>query len=331
MSLAPAVSVVVPTYRRADLVCDTLDSVYAQTHRPVELIVVDDGSGDDTPAVVRDWLARRPNDPASGWTGTLVEQPNAGAPAARNRGFRESSGELVQFFDSDDLMHPEKLARQCAALAAAPVAEACLCYAGAFKDFPDWSVPPSSGLRPWTAGEVVRGRSLVPSCVLLRRSAVDRVGPWDETLVKFQDWDYFVRLVLAGTTAVRVPDVLALNRTAGDRIGGRFDSKILRAPRSLRDRLRVRPSTPDADAMWDGLARFLVGLSLTAAAAGATATAREAAELAWSCRATWSRRAAAAALAVGLRTPGPARTVAPLLARLPKLTRFAAGFRRQIS
>ena len=97
----PRVSVIIPAYNRADLIEETLDSVFAQTYRDYEIIVVDDGSTDDTRAVLAPLAA----------AGKLryTYQENAGLPAARNTGIRMAAGQYVAFLDSDDLFTPDKL------------------------------------------------------------------------------------------------------------------------------------------------------------------------------------------------------------------------------
>jgi glycosyltransferase involved in cell wall biosynthesis len=101
---APLISCVVPVFNGERYLGEALDSILAQTYRPLELLVVDDGSTDGTAALVtryRDQI--RP-----------LFQPNAGQAAARNLGLSVARGEFVAFLDADDLWHPEKLARQMA-------------------------------------------------------------------------------------------------------------------------------------------------------------------------------------------------------------------------
>ncbi len=107
------VSVIVPTYNRADLIGLTLRSVLAQSVAPVEIIVVDDGSRDNTAEVVATF----------GDVVRYVTQANAGVAAARNHGARLAAGDYLAFTDSDDLWHPLKLEAQLAALAATPAAQ----------------------------------------------------------------------------------------------------------------------------------------------------------------------------------------------------------------
>src|SRR5579863_8085008 len=93
------VSVIIPSFNRATLVTRALDSVFAQTYRPIELLVVDDGSTDESPKVIESWAIRhRGNE----FEVHLICQPNCGAPTARNRGLIDCTGEFIQFLDSDD-------------------------------------------------------------------------------------------------------------------------------------------------------------------------------------------------------------------------------------
>jgi glycosyltransferase involved in cell wall biosynthesis len=101
---APLVSVVIPTYNCARFLPQAIDSVLGQSYSRRELIVVDDGSTDDTDAVLRRYAGRI----------RIVQRPNGGVSSARNRGIRESRGEFVAFLDSDDIWHSDKLQRQLA-------------------------------------------------------------------------------------------------------------------------------------------------------------------------------------------------------------------------
>ena len=111
----PRVSVIIPTYNRGGLLEEAVDSVLTQTFRDFELVVVDDGSTDDT----RERLER------FGQRVTCVSQPNRGVSAARNTGVARSSGDLIALLDSDDLWRPAKLARQVAFFENHPEAQIC--------------------------------------------------------------------------------------------------------------------------------------------------------------------------------------------------------------
>ena len=107
MAASPQVSVVIPTYNRAHILGRAIDSVLQQTHRDLELIIVDDGSSDGTAALVRGI-----EDPRVRY----VHQQNRGVSAARNRGIAEARAEWLAFLDSDDEWLPQKLERQFSAL-----------------------------------------------------------------------------------------------------------------------------------------------------------------------------------------------------------------------
>jgi glycosyltransferase involved in cell wall biosynthesis len=105
----PLVSVVVPAFNAAPTIGSTLDSITRQTYRRLDVVIVDDGSTDETNSVVRRFCL-------SDLRMRLIEQPNSGVAAARNAGIRASKGDFVAFIDADDLWHPTKIERQLRAL-----------------------------------------------------------------------------------------------------------------------------------------------------------------------------------------------------------------------
>src|ERR1051326_5639298 len=111
MTSPPLVSIIIPCFNAARWLPATLQSALAQTWPNLEVIVVDDGSTDHSAAIAR----RYEGDRVRG-----VVQPNAGAAAARNTGLRHARGEFIQFLDADDLLAPEKIAKQMEALLRAP-------------------------------------------------------------------------------------------------------------------------------------------------------------------------------------------------------------------
>lgn len=116
------VSIVIPTYNRMHSICDAVDSALAQTYLQREIIVVDDGSTDDTAAILKRY----------GDNIRYIFQENQGVSAARNRGITESSGEWVAFLDSDDIWMPDKLEKQVSAIRAAGLK---VCLTGHEDDF----------------------------------------------------------------------------------------------------------------------------------------------------------------------------------------------------
>src|SRR5712664_390476 len=112
------ISCIIPVFNGERYLREALDSILAQTHRPVEIIVADDGSSDGTAAVVASY----------GDHVHYLHQPNAGPAAARNLGLSAARGEFVAFLDADDLWHPEKLVHQRARFQARPELDLCVTH-----------------------------------------------------------------------------------------------------------------------------------------------------------------------------------------------------------
>ncbi|MFO7654959.1 MAG: glycosyltransferase family A protein [Candidatus Krumholzibacteriia bacterium] len=191
MKAQPLVSVVVPTYGHAALVEETLASIFAQEYPAVEVIVVDDGSPDDT--------AERLAPLAERGRIRLLRQENRGQAAARNRGLSEARGELVAFLDDDDLWPPDKLSWQVPLLDDPTVA---MVYGDYVKLMPDGSER-SLGHARKPQGRVhrqFRRRNwlLSPGQALMRTAAVRRCGSFDETIWGSDDWDLYIRLATVG-------------------------------------------------------------------------------------------------------------------------------------
>ncbi len=191
------VSVIVPTYNRARLLGETMDSVWGQTYRPIELLVVDDGSGDNTEQSVADWGTQHARD--SQFTLRYFKQPNRGASAARNLGLVESRGEFIQFLDSDDLLHPEKIAGQLESCKSwgVTVYGDCRRFALGSKRILVYSALPRNrperALQDW-----FEGRFVAPAAFLWRREDVRWNGPWDERVSPDDDGEFARRFLLRG-------------------------------------------------------------------------------------------------------------------------------------
>jgi GT2 family glycosyltransferase len=201
-------SVVVPNYNRALLVGETLTNLLSQTRPPDELIVVDDGSTDGSADVIAGF----------GKAVTLLRQANAGPAVARNRGFAASSGDFIQFFDSDDLCSLDKLETQERALAAgdAPFAYGPWLQAKLGDGVAEYAepplqqhrLPPSRPALSW----YLRGWVTVFQTCLFRRAVLERVGPYREDLMPSEDSELLFRILAAGGEPVHVPGALVLYR-----------------------------------------------------------------------------------------------------------------------
>lgn len=180
----PLVSVVIPTYNRAWVLRDAIESVLAQTFESFELIVVDDGSTDNTPALLdgyEDLVA--------------LEQTNKGVSAARNRGIAHAQGKFIAFLDSDDLWLPEKLSAQVTFFQENPDALIC-------QTQETWI---RNGQRIYSKSRHMKQSGLFferslelclvsPSAVMIKKGLFETVGMFDEDLPACEDYDLWLRI-----------------------------------------------------------------------------------------------------------------------------------------
>lgn len=176
------ISIVIPTYQHASTLVKCLDSVLRQTRKPDEIIVVDDGSTDNTKAVLRAYEDRV----------QIIHQPNQGAPVARNNGFRHSVGTLVMFCDADVVMRPEMLSELEQALELH--SDASYAYSGFLWGLKSFSSFPFDAQR-------LRQMNYIHTSALIRREAFPG---FDESLKRFQDWDLWLTMLQKGYTGIHV-------------------------------------------------------------------------------------------------------------------------------
>jgi glycosyltransferase involved in cell wall biosynthesis len=187
--MSATVSAIITTYNYARFIPAAIESVLNQTRRPDEIVVVDDGSTDETAALVAGYAARGVR---------YVGKENGGAGSARNRGLRETTGDLVFFLDADDQWFPDKVERQLAHLARYPAAG--LVTGGECQVF-EGGQPPYLLRRPPLGASRLYPQVLIentignPSLTLVRRACFDRVGVFDEEMRLGQDWDMWIRIV----------------------------------------------------------------------------------------------------------------------------------------
>lgn len=192
-ALTRLVSVIIPTFNHGRLVGEAIDSALNQTFRAVEVIVVDDGSTDDTPAVLARYGSRI----------RVIRQSNRRMSAARNAGLAAARGTYVAFLDADDVMAPTKLAEQVTVLERDPAIGWTYCdvlietvatgkrvaaserFGYSARQFDGWLFP-----------ELIRGNFIPVMAPLIRRSALDAAGAFDESLTALEDWDLWLRLAL---------------------------------------------------------------------------------------------------------------------------------------
>jgi len=185
----PAISVIIPTYQRSGTVLETLASVFAQTFSDYEVIVVNDGSPDDTGAVLAPFVT----------AGRIryCEQANRGAGAARNRGLFEARGEFVAFLDDDDLWPIDKLRWQVEYLTTRPEAGVVAGSCQRFSTDGLVGVPIGGDAVLITAERISQGNPFVsPGQTLIRTTYLREVGGFDEMLCGVEDMDLWFRFAL---------------------------------------------------------------------------------------------------------------------------------------
>lgn len=185
-----SVTVIIPTYNRAETITYCLDSVCNQTVPPNEIIVVDDCSTDDTVQAVRSFSDPRIR--------CIISEKNSGAQAARNRGIRLARGDWIAFQDSDDEWLPEKLEKQIAALAEVNFNPMTVVHTDCFRydhqtgNRTLWELPLVHGTAAFPL--LLTSAGPVFPTILTSKTALERIGFLDESVPSFQEWDTSIRL-----------------------------------------------------------------------------------------------------------------------------------------
>ena len=218
------VSVIIPTYNRAHLIGETLDSVIAQSYRPLEVLVIDDGSTDHTGQILKNYRSNESDNVFM----NHIKQPRRGAQVARNNGCLISRGEYVQYLDSDDLLSRDKIQSQVEALKKNP--EYSLAYG-------PWRCLYTSDRNRSKPGPVFQTSAMNSEDSMLRgylsdqwycpihdylfkRDLVKKAGPWDVELSNRQDTDYMIQVLCSKPAALFVPgSMVYYRRHQNDHIG----------------------------------------------------------------------------------------------------------------
>jgi len=187
------VSLIIATFNHARFLDAAIDSALAQTLGAVDVIVVDDGSTDDTPAVLARYAGRV----------RVLRQPNRGLAAARNAGLAAARGTYVAFLDADDVMASTKLAAQLAVLERSPTIGWTYCDVLIETVATRTTVTASErfgygarALDGWLFPELIHGNFIPAIAPMIRRTALDAAGGFDERLTALEDWDMWLRLSL---------------------------------------------------------------------------------------------------------------------------------------
>lgn len=230
MSSAPLVSIVIPAWNALPHLRAAIDSVLEQSHEPLELIVVDDGSTDATPALLDEYRGRL----------RVIAQSNEGQAAALNRGWTESRGEFLGYLSADDLLKPNAIAQSTTVLLGREDAAVVYC---------DYALIDSRSrvLRTVCTPEfdyraLVRDFVVAPGPgALFRRKAWERAGGWNPRYRQMPDYDFWLRMGLQGTF-LRIPEVLAAFRVHSSSITySRTDRDRADEPITIIDRFYEDP------------------------------------------------------------------------------------------
>jgi glycosyltransferase involved in cell wall biosynthesis len=196
--MSPLISCVVPVYNGARFIAAALDSILDQTHRPIEVIVADDGSTDDTAEVVARYAGRVRH----------ITQQTVGPAATRNLGLSHARGDMIGFLDADDLWHPEKLERQAACFLARAELEACVTHVQLF-----WEAELEAeklALENHARAQPVPGYAT--TSLLARRAVFDRIGTFRPDLWFADATEWFIRAREHSIVMELLPDTLVYHR-----------------------------------------------------------------------------------------------------------------------
>jgi glycosyltransferase involved in cell wall biosynthesis len=186
--MKPLVSVIVPSYNRAQFIEECLESVFNQNYRPIELIVVDDGSTDNTVKLINHFKEAHES---TNFIIKIIEQSNSGAPRARNKGIKNSTGEYIQFLDSDDLLLPHKIKSQIEEFKS----DIHVVYSKAqfFHNLPTNLLNKYWGRKPENDSTDYFEFPWQTMCALYSKNILDRFGYWNEGYCFSQDWEFALR------------------------------------------------------------------------------------------------------------------------------------------
>ncbi len=192
------ISVIIPVYNHAHTLEKSVASIIAQTYHPLEIIIVDDGSTDELNSALRKIKAETDRSNPN-LILKIIHQENRGAATARNRGYKESTGEYVIFWDADTIAKPKMLERFKRQLDERPEAS----YAYSQFKFA-WKKMKGQIFNP----DDLKRYNYIDTTSLIRREALNDVaGPFDESLKRFQDWDLWLVLLEQHKIGTFVPEV----------------------------------------------------------------------------------------------------------------------------
>ncbi|MFP4845637.1 glycosyltransferase family 2 protein [Winogradskyella sp. PE311] len=229
------VSVIIPTFNRAAIIRETLDSLIAQTYERWECLIIDDGSTDDLELLVAKYTQRdnrfrfykRP------------KEKQKGANACRNYGFEKSNGEFVNWFDSDDIMHPDFLKLRIKTLVKDATLDFCCCVYSTFTDHSDRANLGNKAIHPliyqshnYIEDYLLNGLSFITDSVVWKRKFLDDKTLFDEGMFRAQEWDFHFRMLTHNPKYIYLKDVLFYLRRGNESIT-KNAKKSIKAQKSI--------------------------------------------------------------------------------------------------
>ncbi|MBZ5614917.1 MAG: oligosaccharide flippase family protein [Acidobacteriia bacterium] len=206
----PLVSILIPAFNAQEWIADTIRSAIAQTYEPKEIIVVDDGSTDQTLTIAQSFASDRVR---------VVVQKNQGAAAARNKAYSLSRGNYIQWLDADDLLAPDKIAKQMSLLSQGQSKRTLLSSAfGRFKyryyraEFVPTGLWCDLSPVEWLLRKMGQNAYMQTATWLVSRELTEAAGPWDTRLLGDDDGEYFCRVLLASDGTRFVPEATVFYR-----------------------------------------------------------------------------------------------------------------------
>lgn len=211
-----------PTFNSAKTVSSSIDSIFGQDYPSFELIIIDDGSTDETISILEEYEKKYSD------CITILSQSNKGPAAARNAGIAIAKGAYIAFLDSDDIWHPSKLSVQLKALSDRP--EAGLCHTGARHIDHEGVVFKEAPVDMTYDGEcfhnMIQLNGIVTSATLIHRHVIDNCGTFDDSFFTRSDWEYWIRVSHA-YPFVAVPDLLIDYRVHPGNISNNIDQNYI--------------------------------------------------------------------------------------------------------
>jgi glycosyltransferase involved in cell wall biosynthesis len=256
--MRPLVSILIPAYNAEPWIADTIQSALRQTWPHKEIVIVDDGSMDGTLSIARQFASKNV---------CVVAQENQGAAGARNKALQFCQGDYVQWLDADDLIAPDKIAKQVEALNRHESKRTLFSSAWAYFYYRlnSANFSPSSlwcDLSPveWLVQKMGQGLHMPDSTWLVSREITQAAGPWDVRLWRDNDGEYFCRVILASDSIRFVPDARSYYRQTGSTSVshiGRSRKKQDSLLRSMRLHIKYLRSLEDSSRTRDACLKYL--------------------------------------------------------------------------